>query len=95
MISAALTSFLTGIRADRVLLHVRRADPARDPRYPGRSGVPNLHPVGRDGTSFSHGLIDFIVLSGNSSKIWLFLIVGIIYGLVYYTIFRVLIASWI
>ncbi len=26
----------------------------------------------RDGTSFSHGLIDFIVLSGNSSKLWLF-----------------------
>jgi PTS system glucose-specific IIC component len=47
----------------------------------------------RDGTSFSHGLIDFIVLSGNSSKIWLFPIVGIIYGLVYYTIFRVLIAK--
>ena len=47
----------------------------------------------RDGTSFSHGLIDFIVLSGNSSKIWLFPIVGIVYGLVYYTIFRVLIAK--
>ena len=47
----------------------------------------------RDGTSFSHGLIDFIVLSGNSSKIWLFPIIGIIYGLIYYTIFRVLIAK--
>ncbi|MDI6936903.1 glucose PTS transporter subunit EIIB, partial [Serratia sp. Se-PFBMAAmG] len=47
----------------------------------------------RDGTSFSHGLIDFVVLSGNSSKIWLFPIVGIIYGLIYYTVFRVLIVK--
>ncbi|MCK8238758.1 PTS transporter subunit EIIC, partial [Erwinia amylovora] len=47
----------------------------------------------RDGTSFSHGLIDFVVLSGNSSKIWLVPLVGILYGVVYYTIFRVLIAK--
>lgn len=40
----------------------------------------------RDGTSFSHGLIDFIVLSGNSSKLWLFPIVGICYAIVYYVI---------
>ncbi len=46
-----------------------------------------------DGTSFSHGLIDFIVLSGNSSKLWLFPIVGIGYAIVYYTIFRVLIKA--
>ncbi len=47
----------------------------------------------RDGTSFSHGLIDFIVLSGNSSKPWLFPIVGICYAIVYYVIFRVLIKA--
>ncbi len=47
----------------------------------------------RDGTSFSHGLIDFIVLSGNSSKLWLFPIVGACYAVVYYTIFRVLIKA--
>ena len=81
-------------RADRVLLHVRRADPVRDPRYPAGPAFPICILLGmRDGTSFSHGLIDFIVLSGNSSKIWLFPIVGIVYGLVYYTIFRVLIAK--
>jgi len=44
----------------------------------------------RDGTSFSHGLIDFIVLSGNGSKIWLFPIVGLCYAAIYYTVFRVL-----
>lgn len=47
----------------------------------------------RDGTSFSHGLIDFIVLSGNSSKLWLFPIVGICYAIVYYVVFRVLIKA--
>lgn len=47
----------------------------------------------RDGTSFSHGLIDFIVLSGNSSKLWLFPIVGAGYAVVYYTVFRVLIKA--
>ena len=41
----------------------------------------------------SHGLIDFIVLSGNSSKLWLFPIVGACYAVVYYTIFRVLIKA--
>lgn len=38
----------------------------------------------RDGTSSSHGLIDFVLLSGNSSRIWLFPLVGIAYGLAYY-----------
>ncbi|MEA7604705.1 hypothetical protein ONJ17_25365, partial [Salmonella enterica subsp. enterica serovar Agona] len=41
----------------------------------------------------SHGLIDFIVLSGNSSKLWLFPIVGAGYAIVYYTVFRVLIKA--
>ena len=74
MISAALTSFLTGI-----------TEPIEFP-------ICILLGM-RDGTSFSHGLIDFIVLSGNSSKLWLFPIVGIGYAIVYYTIFRVLIKA--
>ena len=95
MISAALTSFLTGITEPiefsfmfvAPILYVIHAIPA-GPAFP----ICILLGM-RDGTSFSHGLIDFIVLSGNSSKIWLFPIVGIVYGLVYYTIFRVLIAK--
>lgn len=47
----------------------------------------------RDGTSFSHGLIDFIVLSGNSSKLYLFPIIGILYAITYYSIFRFLIVK--
>jgi PTS system glucose-specific IIC component len=38
-------------------------------------------------------LIDFIVLSGNSSRIWLFPVVGMIYAVVYYSIFRFLIVK--
>ena len=43
------------------------------------------------GTSFSHGLIDFIVLSANSHKFWLFPVIGLIYAAVYYTVFRTVI----
>ncbi len=95
MISAALTSFLTGITEPiefsfmfvapilYVIHAIRRA-----------SAFPICILLGmRDGTSFSHGLIDFIVLSGNSSKLWLFPIVGICYAIVYYVIFRVLIKA--
>ncbi len=46
------------------------------------------------GTSFSHGLIDFTVLSANSHKMWLIVVLGIIYAVVYYTLFRVLISRF-
>ncbi|CAL4323167.1 PTS system glucose-specific EIICB component [Buchnera aphidicola (Eriosoma lanigerum)] len=46
------------------------------------------------GTSFSHGLIDFIILSGNSNKIWLFPIVGVIYFITYYIIFYIFIKKF-
>ncbi|WP_343152433.1 PTS glucose transporter subunit IIBC [Buchnera aphidicola] len=45
----------------------------------------------RAGNSFSHGLIDFIILSGHGNNIWMFPLIGILYGLVYYFIFYVLI----
>ena len=45
------------------------------------------------GTSFSHGLIDFLVLSANSQKIIYFVVVGLIYAVVYYTLFRVVIKA--
>lgn len=95
MISAALTSFLTGITEPiefsfmfvAPILYVIHAILAG-------TAFPICILLGmRDGTSFSHGLIDFIVLSGNSSKLWLFPIVGICYAIVYYVIFRVLIKA--
>jgi len=93
MISAALTSFLTGI-TEPIEFSFMFVAPILYVIHAILAGLafPICILLGmRDGTSFSHGLIDFIVLSGNSSKLWLFPIVGICYAIVYYTIFRVLI----
>ncbi|MFB6421914.1 MAG: PTS glucose transporter subunit IIBC [Candidatus Malihini olakiniferum] len=95
MLSGALTSFLTGITEPiefsflfvAPILYVIHAILAG-------FAFPICILLGmRDGISFSHGLIDFVVLSGNSSNLWLFPIFGLCYALVYYTIFRVLIAK--
>ncbi len=93
MISAALTSFLTGI-TEPIEFSFMFVAPILYMIHTILSGLafPICILLGmRNGTSFSHGLIDFIVLSSNSSKIWLFPIIGIVYGLVYYTLFRTLI----
>jgi PTS system glucose-specific IIC component len=45
------------------------------------------------GTSFSHGLIDYLVLSANSVKFWMFPVMGLAYAAIYYTVFRVVIAK--
>ncbi|WP_109373109.1 PTS glucose transporter subunit IIBC [Proteus genomosp. 6] len=95
MISAALTAFLTGITEPiefsfmfvAPILYVIHAILA------GLAFVICIVLGMRDGTSFSHGLIDFIVLSGNSSKLYLFPIIGILYAITYYSIFRFLIVK--
>lgn len=95
MISAALTSFLTGI-TEPIEFSFMFVAPILYVIHAILAGLafPICILLGmRDGTSFSHGLIDFIVLSGNSSKLWLFPIVGACYAVVYYTIFRVLIKA--
>ncbi|MEA9444690.1 PTS glucose transporter subunit IIBC [Candidatus Fukatsuia symbiotica] len=95
MISAALTAFLTGI-TEPIEFTFMFVAPILYAIHAILAGLafPICILLGmRDGTSFSHGLIDFIVLSGNSSRIWLFPVVGICYGFVYYLVFRVLIAK--
>ncbi|MGY5452922.1 PTS glucose transporter subunit IIBC [Agarivorans sp. MS3-6] len=95
MISAALTSFLTGITEPiefaflfvapiLYVIHALLAGLA----FVITNSLGMVH-----GTSFSHGLIDFIVLSGNSQKMWLFPIIGLGYAAIYYTVFRVVIAK--
>ncbi len=96
MISAALTSFLTGI-TEPIEFSFMFVAPVLYGIHILLAGLafPICILLGmRDGTSFSHGLIDFVVLSGNSSKIWLFPIVGIIYGIIYYTVFRFVITRF-
>lgn len=95
MISAALTAFLTGITEpiEFTFMFVAPVMYAIHAILAGLAFTICILLGMRDGTSFSHGLIDFIVLSGNSSRIWLFPLVGICYGFVYYIIFRFLIVK--
>ena len=94
MISAALTSFLTGITEPiefaflfvAPILYVIHAILA------GSAFVVMILLGMKHGTTFSHGLIDFVVLFSQSSKGWMFPIVGLIYAGIYYTVFRVAIS---
>ncbi|CAL4323038.1 PTS glucose transporter subunit IIBC [Buchnera aphidicola] len=89
MLSAALTAFLTGITEPiefsfilvAPILYVLHSILA------GLSFPLCILLNMRAGTSFSHGFIDFIILSGNSNNVVLFPIVGIMYSILYYIIF--------
>ncbi|CAL4321776.1 PTS glucose transporter subunit IIBC [Buchnera aphidicola] len=89
MISAALTAFLTGI-TEPIEFSFLLTAPILYVIHAILSGLAfqiciilGMHA----GTSFSHGLIDFIILSMNGKSIWLFPVVGIVYGFIYYIIF--------
>ncbi len=95
MISAALTSFLTGITEPiefafmfvapvLYVIHAALAGLA----YVLTNSLGIVH-----GTSFSHGLIDFTVLSANSQNIILLVLLGLMYATVYYTVFRLVIKA--
>ncbi|CAH0526526.1 PTS glucose transporter subunit IIBC [Vibrio hippocampi] len=95
MASAALTSFLTGITEPiefsflfvaplLYAIHALLAGSA----YVVANMLGFVH-----GTSFSHGLIDFIVLSGNAQKLGLMIGVGLVYAAIYYFVFRTVIAA--
>ncbi|XRX42801.1 MAG: PTS glucose transporter subunit IIBC [Buchnera aphidicola (Eriosoma harunire)] len=96
MMSASLTAFLTGITEPIEFSFILIA-PILYIIHAILSGLAFTICVLLDmkaGTSFSHGLIDFIILSGNSNKIWLFPIVGLGYATLYYIIFYVLIKKF-
>jgi PTS system glucose-specific IIC component len=95
MASAALTSFLTGITEPiefsflfvapvLYAVHALLAGSA----YVVANTIGFVH-----GTSFSHGLIDFIVLSGNSQKIVIMFVTGLVYAAIYYVVFRAMIKA--
>jgi PTS system glucose-specific IIC component len=96
MISAALASFLTGITEPiefafmfvapiLYLVHMFLASGA----YFITNSLEIVH-----GTTFSHGLIDFAVLSANSQKIGTLAVVGLMYAAVYYVAFRFVITKF-
>lgn len=96
MISAALTAFLTGITEpiEFSFIIVAPALYIIHSFLAGLSFALCIFLDMRAGTSFSHGFIDFIVLSGNSNHIFLFPIIGILYGFLYYIIFYLLIMNF-
>ncbi|QIQ41941.1 MAG: PTS glucose transporter subunit IIBC [Buchnera aphidicola (Microlophium carnosum)] len=96
MISAALTAFLTGITEpiEFSFIIVAPALYVVHSFLAGLSFPLCIFLDMRAGTSFSHGLIDFIVLSGNSHHIFLFPIIGILYGFLYYSLFYLLIINF-
>ena len=95
MVSAALTSFLTGITEpiEFAFLFVAPVLYVIHALLAGLAFVITNTLGMVHGTSFSHGLIDFIVLSSNAQKMWLFPVIGLAYAAIYYTVFRVVIAK--
>jgi PTS system glucose-specific IIC component len=98
MISAALTSFLTGITEpiEFSFLFVAPILYAIHALLAGAAFVICILLDMSAGTSFSHGLIDFLVLSvlGNKgSNLILFPLVGLVYAAAYYVIFRLVIKA--
>ncbi|MGR5146025.1 PTS glucose transporter subunit IIBC [Photobacterium alginatilyticum] len=95
MISAALTSFLTGITEpiEFSFLFVAPVLYGIHALLAGSAFVMTNMLGMVHGTTFSHGFIDFVVLSANSQKLWLFPFMGLIYAAIYYVVFRTVIAK--
>jgi glucose PTS system EIICB or EIICBA component len=93
MLSAALTSFLTGI-TEPVEFSFLFVAPLLYVIHAILAGVAYFVVVElgiRHSTTFSHGLIDFIVLYPNSYRAMWLVGLGLIWGGLYYVIFRTLI----
>jgi PTS system glucose-specific IIC component len=93
MISAALTSFLTGI-TEPIEFSFLFVAPLLYGMHALLAGVAYFTAIElgiRHSTTFSHGLIDYIVLFPNSSRGLWFLVLGPLWALLYYTLFRTLI----
>lgn len=93
MISAALTSFLTGI-TEPIEFSFLFVAPFLYAAHALLAGVAYFTCIElgiKHGMTFSHGLIDFIVLFNRSSNAWAFFVLGPIYAGVYYGLFRTVI----
>jgi PTS system glucose-specific IIC component len=95
MISAALTSFLTGITEpiEFAFLFVAPVLYGVHALLAGAAYFLCVELGIRHSTTFSHGLIDYIVLYPNSERGWWFLWLGPLWALMYYGLFRTLIVK--
>ena len=93
MVSAALTSFLTGITEpiEFSFLFVAPLLYALHALLAGLAYFVAIELGIRHSTTFSHGLIDYIVLYPHSSRGWWLLVLGPVWALMYYALFRTLI----
>ena len=91
--SAALTSFLTGITEplEFAFLFVAPLLYAAHAVLVGIAYLVTYLLDARLGYSFSHGFIDYALYYVNNVKPWIILILGPIFALVYYVVFRTLI----
>jgi glucose PTS system EIICB or EIICBA component len=96
MVSAALTSFLTGITEpiEFSFLFVAPLLYALHALLAGLAYFTAIELGIRHSTTFSHGLIDYIVLYPHSSRGWWLLVLGPLWALMYYALFRTLIVRW-
>jgi PTS system glucose-specific IIC component len=95
MISAALTSFLTGI-TEPIEFAFLFVAPLLYGIHALLAAVAYFLCVElgiRHSTTFSHGLIDYIVLYPNSERGWWFLWLGPLWAMMYYALFRTLIVK--
>ena len=91
MLSAALTSFLTGITEpiEFAFLFVAPALYAIHAVLAGVAYFICIELGVKHGMTFSHGLIDYLVLFGQSTRgLWI-IALGLMYAAVYYVVFRV------
>lgn len=96
MISAALTSFLTGITEPLEFAFMFVAWPLYviHAVLTGTSlAIANALGI-RDGFGFSAGLTDFLLNLGIAEKPLLLIVMGLVYAVIYYVVFRFVIRRW-
>ncbi len=93
MISAALTSFVTGITEpiEFAFLFVAPILYGIHALLAGLAYFTAIELGIKHGTTFSHGLIDYVVLYSHSTRGWWYLWLGPLWAAVYYALFRTLI----
>ena len=96
MVSAALTSFLTGI-TEPIEFAFLFVAPVLYGIHAVLAAVAYYLAVSlgiHHSTTFSHGLIDFVVLYPNAQRGWWLLPIGVLWGGLYYVVFRTAITRW-
>lgn len=90
MVSAALTSFITGITEpiEFAFLFVAPVLYVIHALLAGLAFVITILLEMKHGMTFSHGLIDFGLFFHLSTNGWMFFVLGPIYAVVYYSVFR-------